>query len=682
VEHTQLRWLRTTLLGRTPGWSPPAPAVGPWRDVWLQRRPVDLQDLDLRTTWQAGAGALSLQARLCLAAGVRVAQARLVCQGRGHLWATPLALTAEGGLQADLPVPGVQPWWPHTHGEPALYAAHLELVIEGQTAPLTLSLGELGFRQIELDQHGGGFALRINGEPVFCRGACWTPLDAVSLRASPEALRAAVRQVREAGMNMLRLPGPMVYEEAAFYAACDAEGVMVWQEFMFSNMDYPADDADFAAQVDAEVVQQLQRWQPHACITVLCGNSEQEQQAAMWAAPREIWEPALFHARIPGHCARWLPQVPYWPSSAHGGAFPFRPDVGTTSYYGVGAYLRPVADARASGVRFAAECLAFTNVPPASTLARAIEDDGDHPYQSRFKAAERDFHAVRDHYFERLTGTPVEALRQSDPARCLAISRWVTGQVMADTFAQWRSQGSVCGGGLIWFLRDLRPGTGWGLLDDRGVPKAAWHLLRRSLQPLMIALVDKGLNGLDIELVNEHAHALHASLEVAAWHGGKACIARVDRPVTLAPRSAQSVSLIAELDGFMDLGHAYRFGPPPCELLTARLRDAQGQLLAEAIHLPQGLSLERAPDIGLAATLQGDAHRGWSVVVSSQACAIGLHLEVPGYQPADDYVHLVPGEQRVIALQPEPGEPVQAPSRGVVAALNTEQRLQWNGVIP
>jgi beta-mannosidase len=38
VAHQQLRWLRTTLLGRTPGWSPPAAVVGPWRPVWLEAR--------------------------------------------------------------------------------------------------------------------------------------------------------------------------------------------------------------------------------------------------------------------------------------------------------------------------------------------------------------------------------------------------------------------------------------------------------------------------------------------------------------------------------------------------------------------------------------------------------------------------------------------------------------------
>ena len=33
VEQQKLRWARTTLLGRMPGWSPPVEAVGPWRGV-------------------------------------------------------------------------------------------------------------------------------------------------------------------------------------------------------------------------------------------------------------------------------------------------------------------------------------------------------------------------------------------------------------------------------------------------------------------------------------------------------------------------------------------------------------------------------------------------------------------------------------------------------------------------
>ena len=49
----------------------------------------------------------------------------------------------------------------------------------------------------------------------------------------------------------------------AFYRLCDELGLMVWQDFMFANMDYPADDADFVESVRREVGQQLRRFASH-----------------------------------------------------------------------------------------------------------------------------------------------------------------------------------------------------------------------------------------------------------------------------------------------------------------------------------------------------------------------------------------------------------------------------------
>ncbi|HEY1532856.1 MAG TPA: hypothetical protein VGF76_02515, partial [Polyangiaceae bacterium] len=50
VERQQLRWFRTTLLGRIPGWTPPVTAVGPWRSVRLvRRRAVSIRHAELRS---------------------------------------------------------------------------------------------------------------------------------------------------------------------------------------------------------------------------------------------------------------------------------------------------------------------------------------------------------------------------------------------------------------------------------------------------------------------------------------------------------------------------------------------------------------------------------------------------------------------------------------------------------
>jgi len=82
---------------------------------------------------------------------------------------------------------------------------------------VVIDLRCVGFRTIHLDTHSGDFSLNMNGVPIFCRGACWTPLDIVTLRSPASECVTALRQIRDAGMNMIRLAGTMVYEEAHFF---------------------------------------------------------------------------------------------------------------------------------------------------------------------------------------------------------------------------------------------------------------------------------------------------------------------------------------------------------------------------------------------------------------------------------------------------------------------------------
>ena len=92
----------------------------------------------------------------------------------------------------------------------------------------------------------------MNGVPVFCRGGCWTIHDVVSLTGTADDYAKTLTMLRDAGANMIRVGGTMVYEEDAFYRLCDELGILVWQDFMFANMDYPADDPHFVASVRTE----------------------------------------------------------------------------------------------------------------------------------------------------------------------------------------------------------------------------------------------------------------------------------------------------------------------------------------------------------------------------------------------------------------------------------------------
>jgi beta-mannosidase len=647
----QLRWFRTTLLGRTPGWSPPAAIVGPWKEIWVERREgFDVVPPQLEVSIQEGVGMVRCTARLPAESVVL----QLEHGGRVH---EQLLAASGGAFAGELRIAGVQLWWPHTHGQPALYAARLKIQSpSGETA--TFDLGPVGFRTVEVDKAGGDFRVKVNGLPVFCRGACWTPLDPVTLRSSPEQCQAAVAQACGAGMNMLRVPGTTVYEEEHFYRACDEQGVMVWQDFMFASMDYPSEDEAFMASVEQEATQQLQRLRLHPCLCVVCGNSEVEQQAAMWGAPREQWQSPLFEQRLAEICAALAPLVVYWPSSAHGGSFPHQADAGTTSYYGVGAYLRPLDDARRANLKFATECLAFANVPPDTAIARmpgGLATRVHHPQwkerSPRDLGAGWDFDDVRDHYLQALFGVDAAKLRATEHERYLALSRLVTGEVMAAAFSEWRRPGSKCGGALVLFLRDLWAGAGWGVIDDAGAPKACYHALARALQPLTVFLSDEGGNGLAIHAVNEREQEARVVIELKAWRGGEVQVATGQRALALPGRSAQSLPALDLLDHFMDLTYAYRFGPSPCDVVAVTMQAPDGTRLAQSFHFPAGMPCAPETDIGLAARLRVIDEHAAEVTVSTRRLALGVHFDIPGYEAECEHFHLAPGEGARVRLR-------------------------------
>ena len=98
VEQQQLRFFRTTLLGRTPGFCPPVAPVGPFRPVRLElSQRVFVRVQELRSRVDAGVGVVLTRARLQLSGGTRVASASLLVGGR----AAPLSVSAGPGEEVD-----------------------------------------------------------------------------------------------------------------------------------------------------------------------------------------------------------------------------------------------------------------------------------------------------------------------------------------------------------------------------------------------------------------------------------------------------------------------------------------------------------------------------------------------------------------------------------------------------
>ncbi len=550
---------------------------------------------------------------------------------------------------------------------------------------IEVDAGTVGFRT--LDSPGSveveGVDLRVNGVPVFARGAVWTPVDFAGFAAGAADVRAAVESARDAGMNLLRVPGTGVYEDDAFHDACDELGVLVWQDFMFANLDYPVADDAFRRLVEAEVRDVLGRRGGSPSLAVLCGNSEVEQQAAMLGLDPLLGRGELFGELLPRLVREAEVDAVYVPSAPTGGDLPFRTDRGVANYYGVGAYLRPLEDARRAGVRFAAECLAFANVPnedavaevlPGGAASLAVDDRRWKAGVPRDSGATWDFEDVRDHYFGLLFGLDPVAVRSADPARYLELSRAVSGEVMAETLGEWRRPGSPTRGALVLWLRDLLPGAGWGLTDHSGEPKVAWHHVRRAFAPVAVWTTDEGLNGIDVHVANDRGVAFRGRLRIALYAGREQLVEEVAAAVDLPAHAASTHNVEALLGRFSDVSYAYRFGPPGHDALVASLEQEDG-LVSQAVRFPAGrpLEVEAARGLGLEAGAE-PAAGGAALVVRTRRLAYGVRVHGIDLAASDDAFCVEPGRERRVELRPKPGRAL--PGDAFLTALNLDGRVR------
>ena len=666
------RWRSTlvtpgSLLGRMNGWCPPVHAVGPWRDIRIV--PADalaISNVHIAARVDGARGDLLVRLQLNRA----VPGIMLGCDSHS----VAMQEIGDALYEARLGIPDVILWWPHTHGAPHLYDLRVE------TRDGHLSLGRTGFRTISVDRchDGQGFSLLINGTPVFCRGALWTGVDLVSLASSRTSCEPLLRLARDAGMNMIRISGTTAYESRAFHDLCDELGRLVWQDFMFANMDYPAQDAQFLESVEREAQELLQRTMFSPSLAVLCGGSEVMQEAAMIGLPQSAWSSSLFEEVLPGLCAEARPDVPFIANTPFGGELPFEPWSGVSHYYGVSAYMRPIEDARLAQVRFASECLGFANIPDGPVSLDAERAAVAQPLwgqrYDRDMAATWFFEDVRNHYLRELYQIDPAALRRNDPERYLDMSRAVNAELMEAVFAQFRRMGSPTAGGLVWFLRDVSPGAGWGVVGADLEPKSVWYALRRSFRPLQVLLVDEGLNGLWIHVINERDATFTGEIELTCLRDGSVPVLNVRQALSVAARGATKISATSLNGGFFDSSYAYRFGPPSHTVTFARLRDASGHVMAEAFHFPTGRHAEQEA-LGMQATVSMQSGKRFLHLLSNHF-AQNVHISDTHHRPSDNWFHLAPGEEKTIELHPRLEATDRLPS-GSVRALNGLETIHY-----
>jgi beta-mannosidase len=218
-------------------------------------------------------------------------------------------------------------WNSNGLGEANLYGYDVNLRYNG----LAINhYGTIGLRTLELiqekDSVGQSFYFKLNGKPVFMKGANYIPQDNFVSRTTKLDYKKIIQMAKEANMNMLRVWGGGVYPNDEFYKECDRNGILVWQDFMFACAMYPGDSA-YVENVKQEITEQIKRLRSHPSLALWCGNNEVDEGWQNWGWQKQykyskkdsakIWNDYdnLFHNVIPQIVKEQNPSVYYWPSS-------------------------------------------------------------------------------------------------------------------------------------------------------------------------------------------------------------------------------------------------------------------------------------------------------------------------------------------------------------------------------
>jgi len=250
-------------------------------------------------------------------------------------------------VTVDFEIKNPKRWWTNGLGEPYLYNCEHEVFFAKRLCGKGLT--RIGLRTLELvqrkDSIGRSFYFKLNGVPLFAKGANYIPQDNFLTRVADTNYRDIIRNAAASNLNMLRVWGGGIYEKDAFYNYCDEYGILVWQDFMFANAMYPG-EKKFQDNVQSEAIQNIVRLRNHPCIALWCGNNDIDESwknsewtrkygySAKDSAEVYLNYKVLFNKVLRNVVEKFDAAVPYIPSSPTsdwGKAFGFQalPDMTT-----------------------------------------------------------------------------------------------------------------------------------------------------------------------------------------------------------------------------------------------------------------------------------------------------------------------------------------------------------------
>ena len=489
-------------------------------------------------------------------------------------------------------------WWTHNLGEPHLY--HFRIEISDSTGVLDAKEIKFGLRTIELirekDNYGESFYFKLNGVPVFMKGANYIPSETMLPRRSTTDIDRILNDAKAVNMNMIRVWGGGIYEDDYFYDQCDEMGLLVYQDFMFACSMYPGVDTAFYENVKQEAIENLRRLRNHPSIAIWCGNNEVDNAWHNWGwqvrfliIGKEAEEMKdsyrkLFLELLPEVIAAHDPQRPYVhtsPLSATGKSGNL--DNGTMHYWKPWNMNDDFSDYEKNVGRYMNE-YGFQSFPEMATIKQfstpadwSFDSEVMKKHQKSYIGNGRIDKFVRKYY------TPATDFEDFVYKSQLVQAEGIRAAIRAHRRAMPRCMGTV-----YWQLDDCWPAPSWSSIDYYGRWKALHYALKELYADQLI--VPWEANGyLHVQVVNDQLDTLPVRLWVVAQSLNGRELYRLEKNITLAANASQLYAVIP-VESLLQNAEK--------EETVVHIRLTRGDAtLTETLHyftLPKNLALKRS----------------------------------------------------------------------------------------
>ncbi len=558
-------------------------------------------------------------------------------------------------------------WWTNGLGEAELYT--LEASLSDDDKELDTYSETIGVRSLELvtesDKEGVSCYFKLNGVPIFIKGANHIPNDLFVDRMTHEVYDKEIADAKDANMNMLRVWGGGIYESDYFYKRCNEEGILVWQDFMFACSMYPNSDS-FYKSVEAEAIDNVRRLRNNPCIALWCGNNEidgawsryDENGGWGWkklyndAEREEIWYAYnhIFNEILPDVIAE-NDDRPYRHSSpmtstptVH--ATPKTTGDGDIHYWGVWHGLEPFENFHKVLGRFMSE-YGFQSFPEMRTIAEYALPE-DYSIDSEVLLSHQRSaigNATIAKYLDMYYKTP------DNFEDFIYIQQVLQANAIGMAIEAHRHNMPHTMGTLYWQINDCWPVASWSSVDYYRRWKALHYFARRTFEPLL--LTAKVIDGdLQLSFVNDGlkpikgveltARVMTPAGEVVS---SKSWRQNVDaNGVTLALRQATS-ELFTGDDEF---------------IVVSAIRETEQ--IAQCTFYPEKIKDMELPVVEptIKVTSLGDGTA--EIEISSDKLVKNICLDFKGQEGffSDNYFDVLPGESVKVTFTPKSGEAFDA----------------------